>query len=59
MVCLRDLDCAALHRGYESREILGDGQGTHWPEVDEDISVEGMLYGAPAQRRPDRTKNAA
>jgi hypothetical protein len=31
-------------------EIIGDGQGVHWPEVDEDISVEGMLYGAPARR---------
>lgn len=31
-------------------EILGDGQGAHWPEIDEDISVEGMLYGSPARR---------
>jgi hypothetical protein len=31
-------------------EIIGDGQGVHWPDVDEDISVEGMLYGAPARR---------
>lgn len=35
-------------------EILGDGQGIHWPDVDEDISVEGMLYGSPA-RRPSKT----
>ena len=34
-------------------EIIGDGQGIHWPDVDEDISVEGMLYGTPA-RRPKR-----
>ncbi len=34
-------------------EIIGDGQGIHWPDVDEDISVEGMLYGTPA-RRPRR-----
>lgn len=40
-------------------EILGDGQGVHWPEIDEDISVEGMLYGGPARRHPARTKNAA
>jgi hypothetical protein len=33
--------------------ILGDGQGIHWPEIDEDISVEGMLHGSPA-RRPHR-----
>lgn len=31
-------------------EIIGDGQGIHWPDVDEDISVEGMLYGIPAGR---------
>ncbi|PIV14898.1 MAG: DUF2442 domain-containing protein [Gallionellales bacterium CG03_land_8_20_14_0_80_55_15] len=31
-------------------EIIGDGIGIHWPDVDEDISIEGMLYGAPAQR---------
>jgi hypothetical protein len=31
-------------------EILGSGQGAHWPDVDEDISVEGMLTGGPAQR---------
>jgi hypothetical protein len=31
-------------------EIIGDGQGIHWPDVDEDISVEGMLFGSPAHR---------
>jgi hypothetical protein len=31
-------------------EIIGDGQGVHWPEVDEDISAEGMLYSVPASR---------
>ena len=31
-------------------EIIGDGHGVHWPDVDEDISAEGMLYGAPAPR---------
>lgn len=30
--------------------IIGSGQGVHWPEVDEDISVEGMLHGIPAPR---------
>lgn len=32
-------------------EIIGDGHGVHWPEVDEDISVEGMLHGIPARPR--------
>jgi len=31
-------------------EIIGMGQGIHWPDVDEDISVHGMLYGIPANR---------
>jgi len=35
-------------------EIIGDGQGVHWPDVDEDISAEGMLTGAPA--RPPKQK---
>jgi hypothetical protein len=31
-------------------EIIGNGLGIHWPEIDEDISAEGMLYGVPAPR---------
>jgi hypothetical protein len=31
-------------------EIIGDGIGIHWPDIDEDISVEGMLLGSPAPR---------
>ena len=34
--------------------LIGSGQGVHWPDVDEDISVEGMLHGVPA-RRPSST----
>ena len=26
-------------------ELLGDGEGIHWPEVDEDLSVSGLLAG--------------
>lgn len=29
----------------EHYEILGDGEGIHWPEIDEDLSVEGLLRG--------------
>ena len=31
-------------------EIIGDGNGVHWPDIDEDISAEGVLYGIPAPR---------
>ncbi len=26
-------------------ELLGDGEGIHWPEIDEDISIAGLLMG--------------
>ena len=29
-------------------ELAGGGYGIHWPEIDEDLSTEGMLRGAPA-----------
>jgi hypothetical protein len=29
-------------------ELLGDGEGIRWPEVDEDLSVAGILRGSPA-----------
>ena len=25
--------------------LIGEGEGIHWPDVDEDISVEGLLAG--------------
>ena len=31
-------------------EIIGDGQGVHWPDIDEDLSAQGMLTGIPARR---------
>ena len=34
----------------EHFEIIGDGQGVHWPDLDEDLSVDGMLHGVPARR---------
>jgi hypothetical protein len=30
--------------------LIGAGQGVHWPDIDEDISAEGFLYGTPARR---------
>jgi hypothetical protein len=29
-------------------ELLGEGQGIHWPSLDEDISVAGLLAGQPS-----------
>ena len=34
----------------QNYQLIGDGLGIHWPDIDEDISVEGMLHGMPAKR---------
>jgi hypothetical protein len=26
-----------------NHELMGDGEGIHWPDLDEDVSVEGLL----------------
>lgn len=31
-------------------ELIGSGEGVRWPDIDEDISVKGMLFGQPAKR---------
>jgi hypothetical protein len=28
--------------------LLGDGRGIHWPDIDEDLGVDGLLRGASA-----------
>jgi len=28
--------------------FIGDGEGIHWPDLDEDISVENILAGKPS-----------
>lgn len=40
-----------LHASEEQRKnwkIAGGGYGIHWPDIDEDLSTEGLLRGAPA-----------
>jgi len=42
-----------LHATMQQRQnwrICGGGFGIHWPDIDEDISTEGLLRGAPAPR---------
>src|SRR5262245_28219845 len=29
-------------------QVAGGGYGIHWPDIDEDLSTEGLLRGAPA-----------
>lgn len=39
----------ATPKQREHYELIGD-KGVHWPDIDEDISAEGMLYGIPANK---------
>jgi len=48
-----------LHATPEQRanwRIAGAGYGIHWPDLDEDLSTQGLLQGAPAPR--ERAKAA-
>ena len=41
-----------FHASSEQRknwQVSAAGFGIHWPDVDEDLSTEGLLRGAPAQ----------
>lgn len=60
-----------IHSTPEERNnwrLIGRGQGIHWEDIDEDISVEGLLAGKPSgesqasfkkwlSRRASRPKN--
>lgn len=37
-------------------QIAGGGFGIHWPDIDEDLSTEGLLRGAPAPEATRRSK---
>ena len=40
-----------LHGQPEERNrwrIIGQGEGIHWPDLDEDISAENILFGQPS-----------
>jgi hypothetical protein len=46
--------CEATPEQRANVHLIGSGEGAHWPDVDEDISVQGMLHGSPARRPPER-----
>jgi len=40
-----------LHGTPEERNkwrLIGEGEGIHWPDLDEDISVENLIVGKPS-----------
>src|SRR6266550_6403924 len=44
----RLLNASAAER--KNWRVAGGGYGIHWPDIDEDLSTEGLLRGAPAPR---------
>ena len=42
-------------------EIIGNGEGVHWPDINEDLSASGMLTGEPAckPKKKSRRKDVA
>ena len=32
----------------QAHQLIGQGLGIHWPQLDEDVSVEGILAGRPS-----------
>jgi hypothetical protein len=48
-----------LHGTAEQRNnwrLIGNSEGIHWPELDEDISVENLLSGKPSGESQDSFK---
>jgi hypothetical protein len=40
---------AADAKARSNWQLLGEGEGIHWPDIDEDLSVEGLLAGNRAR----------
>jgi hypothetical protein len=40
----------------ERYELIGDGEGIHWPDLDEYVSVEGLLAGRRSGESHDSFK---
>lgn len=46
-----------LHANAKQRaewQVSGGGFGIHWPQVDEDLTTDGLLRGIPAPRSSAR-----
>lgn len=49
-----------FHASDEERNnfrLIGNGSGIHWPDLDEDISIEGIIAGHRSQESQVSLKN--
>lgn len=49
----------ATHQQREAWELIAGGTGIHWEDIDEDLSVAGLLKGNRGPRRPNVSAAAA
>src|SRR5437773_255105 len=47
---------AGSERERSTWELIGKGRGIHWPDLDEDISVSGLLAGHRSNESPKSLK---
>ena len=50
-----------LHADADERRnwrLIGDGLGVHWPDLDEDVSIEGLLVQRGVRRVQSRARRA-
>ena len=38
----------ATREERENLQLIGSGEGIHWPDLDEDVSVDNLLSGQPS-----------
>ena len=38
----------ATRKEKDNWELIGEGEGIRWPDLDEDLSVEGLIAGRPS-----------
>jgi hypothetical protein len=50
MRIVHSCDRKAFSAKLRNWKIAGGGYGLHWPDLDEDLSTEGLLRGAPAPK---------
>src|ERR1019366_4500997 len=36
--------------------LMGDGEGIHWPDLDEDLSIDSLIVGRPSAESPQSLK---
>jgi hypothetical protein len=47
---------AGIKQERENYEFIGGGEGIHWPKLDEDILIEGLLAGRKSQENQSSLK---